>query len=321
MWERMKGTLEQLWSTSRGRAAVIVAGLLVVAVVAGIALLSVPGQQKPVDSGLEVPPVSSEPPASSDTDELFELLPPTSPVQPPIAENGQTDIGGPGMEANGPEPVYGHGPIASPDAVTGLMPVPSKVPVEQLIVPLTERLGDAQACASPRVPQSRAIANQMLAYLYTWDAAKATWSDFIDPIEALWMETAEPKYPGFGPMKVALGTSWPERLESFGFSEAQWNVWAAAGVRSQVEINQVVTLAGVSQAGVSSYAVQVQYLVTVTREAPGVEPQKRHELVMVEVYAPCLKATYPLSWQPSLSFLQAADFAVLEHVPGPDEQG
>lgn len=320
MWERMRGTLEQLWSTSRGRAAVIVAGLLVVAVAAGIALVSLPGQKEPVDPGLEVPPVSSEPPASSDTEDLFELLPPSSPVQPPIAENGQTDIGGPGMVANGPEPVYGLGPMATPDAVTGLMPVPSKVPVEELIVPLTERLGDAQACASPRVPQSRAIANQMLAYLYTWDASKATWSDFIDPIEALWMETAEPKYPGFGPMKVVLGSSWPERLESFGFSEAQWNAWAAAGVRSQVEINQVVTLAG-HEGGVRPYAVQVQYLVTVTREAPGIEPQERHELVSVDVYAPCLKATYPLSWQPSLMFLQAADFAVLEHVPGPDEQG
>lgn len=320
MWERTKGTLKQLWSTTRGRAVVIGAGLLVVAVAAGIALLSIPGQQDPADAGLEVPPVSTEPPAQGDSEDLFELLPPASPVQPPVAENGQVDIGGPGMAANGPEPVYGLGPIASPDSVTGLMPVPAKVPLEELIVPATERLGDAQACASPRVPQSRAIANQMLAYLYTWDASKASWSNFIDPIEALWMETAEPKYPGFGPMKVVLGSSWPERLESFGFSEAQWNAWAAAGVRSQVEINQVVTLAG-HQGGVRPYAVQVQYLVTVTREAPRVEPQTRHELVSIDVYAPCPKTEYPLSWEPSLKFLQASDFAVLEHVPGPDEQG
>lgn len=311
IWDRFFGTVRNLWSSTRGRVAIVLSGLLVIGLVAAVVAVSVTPPAPKKDAGLAVPPVTQEPATnpSANGEDLFEMLPPTSPTAPPVADNGITDIGGPGMVANQHEAIYGQGPMASPNPATGLMPAPKKVPVEKLIVPLNENLGDAQACASPRVPQSRAIANQTLAYLYTWDSSKASWDAFIGPLQKLWDETAHPTRDGTA-MKRSLGSTWDARMDSFGFSPRQWAAWAATGIRSEVEVNQVVTLAGITN-GVRAYAVRVQYSVTVTRSAPEVEPQSRQETVWVDVYAPCPAAESLPPWHENLHYLQVGDFAVI----------
>jgi len=314
LWQRLGGTLQNLWATTKGKVTIITVGLLIVALVAGIAILTIPRTNQPGGNPLALPTGSPNGTGTTGSD-LFDPLPPTDPTAPPIADNGQVDIGGPGMKANAEDPVFGNGPIAEPDPTTGLMPMPSKVPWSQLVVSPNLKLYDAQTCASSFVPQSRAIANQTLAYLFTWDSAKASWADFIDPLKELWFETTvDGTFAGGnpGPVKYYHDTTWESRLDSLGYSERQWEAWAKAGVSSRVEVDQVLTLGPAFNNGVLPWAVGVQYLVTLTRTAPGVQAQTKQETVRVDVFAPCKAFSSLPPYTSSVPYLQAGDWFVVK---------
>lgn len=311
MTNKITRTMRALWSTKKGKAAIFLAGFLVVAVaVVGVGGALVGSRTAPTTRAATHAPGHSANPADAGTgsSDLFATTAPSRTGSPQPSADGTVDIGGPGIPANTNSLVNPDAPETTADPSTGLAAFPAPVPHSRLTVPLEQRW-TVQQCASSRVPQARAYANQLIGYLFTFDASRASWSDFATPLHDTWYETVGGY--GNGPdQKETPGSSWENRISSLGYSEQQWQQWANRGMHSEVRINAVTTTAGSgARPATTSYETRLTYDVTITRSAPGIEPQSEQQTIFVVVVAPC-SAEYvvPPVFRDKLTSLQMGDF-------------
>lgn len=307
---KIQQTLKALWSSGKGKAALITLGIAVLAaatLVIGGAIVQSPTQGRGTP---EKPTPSSTPTAAAGegSADLFATAAPTRTGSPQPAADGTVDIGGPGIPANTNTLHDPDQPEAVPDAATGLVAFPQAVPLSKLTVPLESRF-TVQQCASSRIPESRAYANQLINYLFTFDASKADWSSFVTPLHDTWNETVGGY--GNGPdQKETPGSSWDNRISSLGYSAEQWQQWQARGMRSEVRINAVTTTAGSgARPATTSYQTRLAYDVTITRSANGLEPQSQQQTIFVVMVAPCTaEYVVPPVFRDTLTSLQMGDF-------------
>ena len=311
MTNKITRTLKALWSTKKGKAAIFLAAFLVVALtvlVVGGALVN--SRHAPAGHAASRTPGHAANPSDPGTgsSDLFATSGPTRTGSPQPSADGTVDIGGPGIPANTNTLVNPDAPETTPDPSTGLAAFPAPVPHSKLTVPLEQRW-TVQQCASSRVPEARAYANQLIGYLFTFDTGRADWSDFVTPLHDTWNETVGGY--GNGPdQKETPGSSWDNRISSLGYSEQQWQQWANRGMTSEVRINAVTTTAGNgARPATTSYETRLTYDVTITRSVPGMEPQSEQKTIFVVMVAPC-SAEYvvPPAFRDKLTSLQMGDF-------------
>jgi len=309
--KKISGLLSVLWSSTKGKVVVVFGG----AVVVGVVVLIVSGGVASTVGGRNESGVERsgnrtvESGGTSQGGDLFATLPPAAGRSPQPGPNGQIEIGGPGIPANTGDHVSPEHPETTPNPLTGLAVFPVPVPHAKLTVPLFDRLTVGQ-CASSRVPESRAYANDLINYLYTWDSRVAEWDRFETPLRDLWNVTVG--VGSAGPdAKWTRESTWKNRLRSFGFGVNEWANWKRLGVRSEVRVNSVLTSAGRASAplNTSDYAVRLQYDLTVTRSVDGMPSQSTSVTAFVLVYAPCpAEDVMPARFRSSFVNLQAADF-------------
>lgn len=219
MTNKITRTLKALWSTKKGKAAIFLAAFLVVALtvlVVGGALVN--SRHAPAGHAASRTPGHAANPSDPGTgsSDLFATSGPTRTGSPQPSADGTVDIGGPGIPANTNTLVNPDAPETTPDPSTGLAAFPAPVPHSKLTVPLEQRW-TVQQCASSRVPEARAYANQLIGYLFTFDTGRADWSDFVTPLHDTWNETVGGY--GNGPdQKETPGSSWDNRISSLGYA-------------------------------------------------------------------------------------------------------
>ncbi|MGP6204716.1 hypothetical protein [Microbacterium sp. F2] len=216
-------------------------------------------------------------------------------------DNGQVDVGGPGIPANVDGWVDPDEPEAKPNSETGLTEWPAEVPFDELTVPEYDDVPVAE-CAASQIPEARAMGNDIVDYLFTWSTSRATFDQWAAPMDREWNRLFG--YYGGDGMNGKGDTGLVEdRLKSIGISESTWAGWAQNGVRSEVRVNQVVTTAP------NHSLMQLDYTVTITRAGDGIKPESAVQTVTVVLTAPCTHENWPSAastWD--MTGLQLFDF-------------
>ena len=223
-------------------------------------------------------------PSREPAPELHVTAAPASPstdldTPPAIAANGQVDIGGPGIPANVDGLVNPPDPEAVPDLATGLAPWPAEVPLAELTTPMLPGV-PVRACASPASELGRAMGNAIVDYLFTWDASKTSFAQWVAPIEREWSRTAG-YYGGEGSDSKYGAYTFTDRLEWLELTREAWTAFEASGTRSEVRVNAVTTTMS------GRHNLQLIYTVTVTHlSADGLDISTTRD-VEVWLTAPC----------------------------------
>lgn len=280
VWASLTGTLRELWSTGRGRFVVIATGALTLIVIGAIVAMNVaiaPAATTPAPATQSGPSEDLFPGASAET--------PESGGAPVIMDNGQVDIGGPGIPANVDGWIEPDAPEAKPGAESGLASWPSGVPLDELTIPSYTEVTVAE-CAAPQIPEARAMANDIVAYLFTWDSRLASFDEWGAPVDREWNRLFG-YYGGEGMNGKGDAGRLEDRFTSIGASESAWTGWARNGVRSEVRVNQVVTTAP------HRSLLQLDYTVTITRAGDGLAAESAVETVTIVLTAPCAHDNWP----------------------------
>ncbi|MDR5700961.1 hypothetical protein [Agromyces aerolatus] len=206
---------------------------------------------------------------------------------PAIAENGQVDIGGPGIPANVDGVVDPAEPEATPDPETGLAPWPAEVPLADLTTPMLPGVPVGE-CASPASVLGRAMGNAIVAYLFTWDTTKTSFADWVAPIEREWSRTAG-FYGGEGSDGKYGAYTFADRLAWLDLTPEAWSAFEADHANSEVRVNAVTTAMS------GKHNLQLVYTVTVTRSgADGLSVSSTRD-VEIWLTAPCPHDDYGIA--------------------------